>query len=145
MRYALAAVAVQAAAYGIAKAPLFSLTSTARSMREIRGLLGRDKAAGAGAAILLFSLLGMPPMLGFWGKLYMFIAVAKYSVLLVLVAFINSAISSAYYVRMARELAAEDYVEEVEVPREVSGALIIGALLLITLGLLAPILFSVAY
>ena len=144
VNYAFAAVAVQAVAYGIAKVPLFSLTSSVRTLTELRGLLGRSRAGAAGA-ILLFSLLGMPPMLGFWGKLYMFIAVAGFSILLVVVAFINSAISSAYYVRFARDMVSESGTSEKGIAKSVEAALVAGAILIIALGLVAPAIFSLIY
>ena len=144
-KYALAAVAVQAVAYGIAKAPLFALTSYARREKEYVGLLGRSRLVGAGAAILLFSLLGMPPMLGFWGKLFMFIAAAHYSILLVLAAFINSAISSAYYARVARDLSQRSPEPEAHLPRGVEVSITIAAILILVLGFIAPLVFFVAY
>ncbi len=144
-KYALAAIAVQAVAYGMAKAPLFSLTSNVRTVQEIRGLLGRNKLAGGAAAVLLFSLLGMPPMLGFWGKLYMFIAAAGFSLLLVVIAFINSAISSAYYVRMARDISSEHGESTKKVAKEVEVSLVASALLIILFGLIAPLLFGIIF
>ena len=141
--YALAAVALQTVAYGLAKAPLFALTSVDRRISTLRGLLGKNRLAGASAGILLFSLLGMPPMLGFWGKIYMFIAVAGFSVVLVVIAFINSAISSAYYVRASRDLLASEG-SEVEVPAEIEVSIIAAAALIILFGFIAPIIFSIA-
>jgi len=139
---ALAAIAVQALAYGAAKAALFPLTTGDDRFEAIRGLLGRDKWTGIAAATLLLSLLGLPPLLGFWGKLYMFLAVAAYSIILVVIALINSAISSVYYVRAIRELIAKD--GSGTEPREsVKLAIQIAALLTIVLGLLAPLIIGI--
>jgi len=142
--YALAAIAVQTAAYGIAKSALFPLADNADSITELRGLFAGDRQAGVAAAILLLSLLGMPPMLGFWGKLFMFIAVAGYSVILVIAAFINSAVSSGYYARVARDLLSGGETAR-DVEGSVRAALIIGALLILALGLVAPAVFLLAY
>ena len=144
-KYALAAIAVQAVAYGIAKAPLFALTSYARDESEYVGLLGKSRLVGAGAAILLFSLLGMPPMLGFWGKLFMFIAVAHYSIILVIIAFINSAISSAYYARVARDLSQRGPEPRARLARGVELSILIASLLILVLGFIAPLVFFTAY
>jgi len=139
---ALAAIAIQALAYGAAKAALFGLTGYGDdSFEAIRGLLGSDKATGIAAATLLLSLLGLPPLLGFWGKLYMFLAVAAYSILLVAVALVNSAISSVYYVRAIRELIAEGE-PAYKVEPNAALAVKIAAVLTIALGLLAPALLS---
>ncbi len=140
--YAFAAVALQAVAYGLAKAPLFSLTSVEKLQENLLGLLHKNKIVGAAAGILLFSLLGMPPMLGFWGKLYMFIVVAGFSILLVLAAMINSAISSAYYVKMARDIVAESE-NKVEVPKNIEVAIMIAAIIILLFGFTAPIIFTV--
>jgi len=139
---ALAAIAVQALAYGTAKAALFPLTTSDDRFEAIRGLLGKDKWTGIAAATLLLSLLGLPPLLGFWGKLYMFLATAAYSIILVAIALVNSAISSVYYVRAIRELIAEDGPGAE--PREsVKLAIRIAALLTIVLGLLAPLIIGI--
>jgi len=52
-------------------------------------------------AISAGSLLGFPPLLGFWGKLLLFIAgVASGHLVLVVIAGVNSAISAWYYLRL---------------------------------------------
>ncbi len=142
--YAFAAIALQAVAYGLAKAPLFSLTSVETSQDRLRGLLSSNKIAGAAAGILLFSLLGMPPMLGFWGKLYMFIAVAGFSILLVVAAMINSAISSAYYVKMARDIVSEGE-NETQVPKHIEAAVMLSAIIILAFGFIAPLIFSIPF
>ena len=142
-RLALAAIAVQSIAYGAAKAALFGMVSPGRdSFEDIRGLLGGDKWTGIAAATLLLSLLGLPPLLGFWGKLYMFQAAAGYSIILVAAALINSAISSAYYVRAIRELIAEGEPKATPTPAAVA-AVRLAALITIVLGLIAPLLVGI--
>lgn len=94
--------------YGLAGTGAFAvLASLQRSGREIESvedLAGlRQKHPGAAAALALTSgsLLGFPPLLGFWGKLAIFIAgVAAGHVVLVLIAGVNSAISAWYYLRL---------------------------------------------
>ncbi len=55
--------------------------------------------------ILAFSFIGVPPLLGFWGKLYILLSIAKMQYFwLVGVLVINSAISIPYYIRLAGEL-----------------------------------------
>ncbi len=56
--------------------------------------------------ILAFSFIGVPPLLGFWGKLYILLSIAKMQYFwLVGVLVINSAISIPYYIRLAGELS----------------------------------------
>ncbi|HEX59438.1 MAG TPA: NADH-quinone oxidoreductase subunit N, partial [Methanomicrobia archaeon] len=55
--------------------------------------------------ILAFSFIGVPPLLGFWGKLYILLSLVGVGYLwLAAVLVLNSAISIPYYVRLAREL-----------------------------------------
>lgn len=137
---ALAGVAIQSIAYGLAKAPLFSVASEAgQDIGDWRGITASSRRAGVGVAILFLSLLGLPPLIGFWGKLYIFIAAAGYSLLLVLIALVNSGISSAYYVRVVREVLAGGGEEKV-LSDELKAAIALAALLTVLLGLAAPLL-----
>jgi NADH:ubiquinone oxidoreductase subunit 2 (subunit N) len=55
--------------------------------------------------MLAFSFIGLPPLMGFWGKLFILITLVKAEyVWLVALMVINSAISVPYYLRLAREL-----------------------------------------
>ena len=55
--------------------------------------------------ILAFSFIGVPPLMGFWGKLYILFSMAKMEYFwLVAIMVINSAISIPYYIRLAGEL-----------------------------------------
>ncbi len=55
---------------------------------------------------LAFSFIGMPPLIGFWGKLFILLSIVKVGyVWLALILVINSAMSVPYYIRLARILA----------------------------------------
>jgi NADH:ubiquinone oxidoreductase subunit 2 (subunit N) len=55
--------------------------------------------------LLAFSFIGLPPLMGFWGKLFILFSLIKAEyVWLVALMVINSAISVPYYLRLAREL-----------------------------------------
>jgi NADH-quinone oxidoreductase subunit N len=142
---ALAGIALQSIAYTLAKTPLFLLTSEAgRSLEsELRGLLARDRLSSISVAVLLASLLGIPPLLGFWGKLYMFIPIASFSIAILAIALINSGVSSAYYIRALRDVTTppEAVVREVRVGYRV--ALLLGAVATLALGLLAPLMLGI--
>ncbi len=58
--------------------------------------------------ILAFSFIGVPPLMGFWGKLFILLSLAKMEYFwLVAIVVINSAISIPYYVRLATELGVD--------------------------------------
>ncbi|MGC9116247.1 MAG: proton-conducting transporter membrane subunit, partial [Conexivisphaera sp.] len=60
------AVAIQAVAYSLAKVPLFALAGEAGGrLTSVRGMLSSSPAAAVSASLLLLSLLGLPPLLGF--------------------------------------------------------------------------------
>jgi NADH-quinone oxidoreductase subunit N len=55
--------------------------------------------------MLAFSFIGIPPLMGFWGKLFIVFALIKAEYIwLALLLVLNSAISVPYYTRLAREL-----------------------------------------
>jgi len=55
---------------------------------------------------LAFSFIGMPPLIGFWGKLFILLSLVKVGYIwLALILVINSAMSVPYYIRLARVLA----------------------------------------
>ncbi|AFZ71144.1 NADH:ubiquinone oxidoreductase subunit 2 (chain N) [Caldisphaera lagunensis DSM 15908] len=142
LKLALFAVALQSIAYGIAKTPLFAFVGkTKRELSDLHGLLSANPAAAISASILLFSLLGIPPLLGFWGKLYLFLSASGYSVWLVLIALINSGISAVYYIIASRELLSKGE-NHITVGKGYTAALIISALALLIIGLYAPFLLK---
>ncbi len=72
------------------------------------GLFTAIKKEGVGAPFtytLALSFIGMPPLIGFWSKLFITLALV-YSgyVWLAVLLVLNSAISVPYYIRLAREL-----------------------------------------
>jgi NADH-quinone oxidoreductase subunit N len=67
---------------------------------DLRGLAWREPATAAAMSVFLLSLAGIPPMVGFFGKLFIFReAVGQGLIGLVLVGVINSVISVYYYLR----------------------------------------------
>ncbi len=110
---AIASIAVHVFAYTIAKASIFPFLGLCRRdigsthLERLRGLAASNRLLAFSISILLLSLLGVPPLLGFWGKLYMFKA-AMAIPWLVLVALINSGFSSIYYAIAIRELLSSE-------------------------------------
>jgi NADH-quinone oxidoreductase subunit N len=69
-------------------------------VNDVRGLAWRQPAAAAALTVFLFSLAGIPPTAGFFGKLYIFqSAIGQGMVGLVIVGVINTVISVYYYLR----------------------------------------------
>ena len=83
-------------------------------VEELSGLARNQPLAAAALAIFMFSLAGIPPLAGFWGKLTLFgsaiqlaaanqtanTSLALWFVGLAIVAALNAAIGAAYYLRI---------------------------------------------
>lgn len=105
----LAAVLFYLVGYGLATLAAFAVLGSLRCGREevdrLQDLGGLSKRHPVLAAIMLLSLLsliGLPPLVGFSGKVYLFGTAIQQGYLgLVIVAVINSAISATYYLKIA--------------------------------------------
>ncbi len=111
----LAAVLFYLLCYGVMNLGVFAVLSCiergvtpegepieADSFSDIRGLCGRNPVLGWTLVVCSLSLLGLPPLLGFFGKLPLFsAAIASHEIPLVIVLGLNSAIAAFYYLRLA--------------------------------------------
>ncbi|MDG2094175.1 MAG: NADH-quinone oxidoreductase subunit N [Phycisphaerales bacterium] len=94
--------------YGIGNTAAFSVLSGLQRRGEelstfddLSGLRQRHPAMAAVLGLSSGSLLGFPPLLGFWGKLLLFIAgIQTGHLVLVVIAAVNSAISGWYYLKL---------------------------------------------
>lgn len=133
-------------AYSIAQAGLFVALShiekvTGTSYIEgFRGMSSSDKVLAFAVTILLLSLLGIPPILGFWAKL--FVLEASFSQpWLTVIGFLNSAVSAGYYIPPIREIFREGEFKLVNSTER--DATIIASVLSIALGIVAPLIVGV--
>ena len=69
---------------------------------DLRGLCTTRPLLGWSMMLCSLSLLGLPPLLGFFGKLYLFTsAISAGQIALVVIMGVNSAIAAFYYLRLA--------------------------------------------
>jgi NADH-quinone oxidoreductase subunit N len=102
------AVLVYLLAYGLSNTAAFAVLAGLRrgggeveTLDDLAGLRERHPAMAWAMAISAGSLLGFPPLLGFWAKLLLFIAgIASGHLVLVIIAAVNTAISAWYYLRL---------------------------------------------
>lgn len=148
----LQGIALHVIAYIIAKTGLF--TGLSYILRKIGSVeldlikgLGRSlPVTSVSMSILILSLMGLPPLLGFWSKLLLFLSVAGEIPLLALIAALNSGISVAYYMMIIKNMyfvqsKAMQNLERIKDPEVI--VIIIASLLTILLGLgIAPYLVS---
>ena len=95
------------------------------SMSDLAGLWGRRPWLALAMALCMFSLAGVPPTVGFWGKFYVFTAAWQAGLQwLAVVAVITSAIAAFFYLRIVVQMFMRDPVREVRPARD--GGLAIG-------------------
>jgi NADH-quinone oxidoreductase subunit N len=89
------------------------------SIERMHGLASRQPALAALMAIFMLSLAGIPPLAGFFGKLYVFTgAVEAGMIWLAVVGVINSAIAAYYYLRVTVVMfMTEPVAGSVEAPK----------------------------
>jgi NADH-quinone oxidoreductase subunit N len=149
----ISAVLFYVVMYGIANLGAFAILGLLRmrdepceTLREVAGLVRRHPGLALLLTLTMFTLMGLPPTPGFWGKLSLFGSALTRARLtsmpghgpwligLVIVAVLNSALAAAYYLRV---IAAVLIYERAEPARAASreaeqvGALLCGFLLLI--------------
>ncbi len=71
------------------------------TLEDLRGLCATRPLVGWAMVLCVISLLGMPPLLGFWAKLLLFTSgIAAGEIVLVVILGLNSAIAAYYYLRI---------------------------------------------
>lgn len=128
---ALAAVLVYLVAYGIATLGAFAVLAfvvrqegMSADLRDLRGLVRRAPVLTVAFALFVLSLLGLPPLLGFFGKFNLFLALyqaaqahpaqANWLLGLLVVAAVNTVLGAVYYLGLLRVLILEQRVEDLE-------------------------------
>ena len=75
---------------------------------DLAGLGGTDRALAAFLAIFMFSMAGIPPLAGFIGKLYVFLAAVQAGLwTLAVVGVLSSVIGAFYYLRIVKVMYFE--------------------------------------
>ena len=88
---------------------LFSLRTGSDRIADYAGLYQKDPLITLGLSLCLLSLGGIPPMLGFFGKIYLFFAGwANHQYLLVIVGLITSVVSIYYYISVIKMMVVKE-------------------------------------
>ena len=107
------------------------------NIRSYSGLLKKDSFLSFSFAILLFSLAGLPPLSGFFGKLYILISAIESDLyLLAVIAVITSIISAFYYLRIIKVMFFDKPVNEIYINISVISKLIIILALIVSIFLI---------
>ncbi|MEO0482581.1 MAG: NADH-quinone oxidoreductase subunit N [Planctomycetota bacterium] len=126
----LAAVLFYLAVYGVTNVGVFGVLASLEapgpdgqrreieSVDDLRGLCRSHPLLGWSMVVCGLSLLGLPPLLGFFGKLPLFTsAISAGEITLVVVLGLNSAIAAFYYLRLIGAPMLEERPEWIETPR----------------------------
>jgi NADH-quinone oxidoreductase subunit N len=109
--------------------------SGSETIADCKGLAHRHPLLAVTFAIFLFSLTGLPPLAGFTGKWYLFVAVLDHYasegggwyVVLAIIAALNTAVSLYYYIRIVRAMFIDEPVGELVVRPRVGYQIMLGA------------------
>ena len=75
------------------------------TLEDFKGLAKKDPVSALLMLIFMFSLLGIPPTVGFFGKLGVFLALIGYNVWwLAVILVVTSIISAGYYLRVVANM-----------------------------------------
>ena len=117
-------------------------------IEDLKGLSKTNPAMAMALAIFMFSMAGIPPLVGFFGKFYVFLAAIEAGLyVLAVVGVLSSVVGAYYYLRIVKLMYFDDPIEAFDRPigREM-GVILAGTSLLIvilTVGI-APLLDGTA-
>jgi NADH-quinone oxidoreductase subunit N len=140
-----AAAVFYAVAYAIPSMAIMLLAAEeGTSLDDLGGLASRRPAVAWASVAWLLSLVGIPPMVGFFGKLYLFTSAVQAGLLApVLVAVAMSVVSAGYYFKILRSVFFGDRSDPAPaVPSAAAGvSFALATLAVLALGVLAsPVL-----
>lgn len=76
---------------------------------DLSGLIRTKPWMAVAFTALLFSLAGIPPLVGFWGKLYVFLAAVEADLLpLAVIGALSSAVAAFYYLRIIKVMMFDE-------------------------------------
>jgi NADH-quinone oxidoreductase subunit N len=110
------------------------------NIEDLAGLSQHDKTTAYLFAIVLFSLIGIPPLAGFWGKWFVFLAAIEAKLyLLAVIGFVTSVVGAYYYLRVIKVMFFDKPAAPFEKPLgNVNAALLAGSSAFVIFFVAAP-------
>jgi NADH-quinone oxidoreductase subunit N len=150
----LAAVLFYLLAYGVTNAGAFAVLASIErrvsrdadtevdSINDLKGLWAQHPWLALAWSVCILSLLGFPPLLGFWPKLHLFFtAISAGEVLLAVILAFNSAIAAFYYLRLV-VAAYVDRADTTTTPKELGEYLTRPVAALLSAALVVALIFA---
>jgi len=90
---------------------------TVESIADLAGLSKTSPGIALALAIFMFSLAGIPPLAGFFGKLYVFLAAIESGLYaLAVIGVLTSVVGAFYYLRIVKVMYFDDAAEPFDMP-----------------------------
>ena len=107
---------------------IMAMRVNGKAVEDISALSGLSKTRplmAAGLAALMFSMAGIPPLAGIWGKFYIFMAAVNAGLIaLAVIGVLASAVGAFYYLRIVKVMYFDEVGPVIERPDVVTGTLI---------------------
>lgn len=115
------------------------------NINELGGLGKTHPAMAAALTIFMFSMAGIPPLAGFFGKLYIFLAAIEAQLYtLAIIGVLTSVVSAYYYIRIIKIMYFDEPgIEPLEspLPRSITGILVVSSMFILLFFLMpAPLI-----
>ena len=110
------------------------------SIDDLKGLSKSHPAVALALGIFMFSMAGIPPLAGFFGKFYIFLAaIDAHLYTLAIIGVLSSVVGAFYYLRIIKVMYFDEVDETFDhpVPREIAAVMLLSAAV-ITLFFLYP-------
>ncbi|MFK7973459.1 MAG: NADH-quinone oxidoreductase subunit N [Rickettsiaceae bacterium] len=108
---------------------LFGKKSDEATFEDLKGVASRRKTLAAVIAIIMFSMIGLPPLAGFIGKYYIFANAILYGkIKLAIVGLITSVIAAFYYLKVVKYMYFMEATEEIQSISTRRGLLVVTAI-----------------
>jgi len=92
---------------------LFGERSDIASFADLQGIATERKTIAAAIAIIMFSMIGLPPLAGFFGKYYVFYnAIIQGEITLAVLGVLSSVIAAFYYLKVVKYMYFTEAVEK---------------------------------
>jgi NADH-quinone oxidoreductase subunit N len=117
-----------------------------KNIDEYGGLKDRNPFAAVALTILMLSMAGIPPLIGFAGKFILFSsAVYSNDILLAVIGIINSFISIYYYAKVINQMFQKRMSPRIQMPANIAAVVAICTILVIIIGIYPQILLGPSY
>jgi len=100
---------------------------------DLAGLGKSHPMMAAALAVFMFSMAGIPPLAGFFGKLYIFKAAVEAELYaLAIIGVLSSVVAAFYYIRIVRVMYFDDLTDPLDrtIGRELAGVMAVASLLI---------------